>query len=352
MVSKQEIDKQLKELGFNRHGWGRTELGELPAIILPGEEIFECVNGIYEGGFAMLVATDVRLLLIDKKPLNYLTVEDLRYDVINEIDYSHRIIGAHIIVASGEKFLKFTSLNQQRLRKLISHVQHCMSEYKKKHHNEQENQSQHLEEINHQLQAYLAAQHEQQQKMHEQIQSIRTNQEGAASMPSPLNPIRPDPKLSDYLYAQSLLAQHNKSQSEVSNQSETKQIEASNPKPTTGSTNSSPTPSIKPEADSDNTKTTVTDLYAEGMQEIFGKQGQASQTYSDNTNDDSGTTASDDSTDTKQTGGKQQPSSEQASIEINPMTVAYSKLPMALRNRKFGRPSFHSHSKTKPELVV
>jgi hypothetical protein len=31
-------------------------------------------------------------------------------------------------------------------------------------------------------------------------------------------------------------------------------------------------------------------------------------------------------------------------LEINPLTIAYSKLPMALRNRRFGRPSFHSHS--------
>jgi hypothetical protein len=49
---------------------------------LPGEEIYELVNGIYEGGFAIVVATDVRLLLIDKKPMNYLNVEDLRFDMI------------------------------------------------------------------------------------------------------------------------------------------------------------------------------------------------------------------------------------------------------------------------------
>jgi len=32
-------------------------------------------------------------------------------------------------------------------------------------------------------------------------------------------------------------------------------------------------------------------------------------------------------------------------LEINPITIAYSKLPMMLRNRKFGRPSLHAHSR-------
>ncbi len=346
MVSKQEIDKQLKELGFNRYGWGRTEVGELANIILPGEEIFECVNGMYEGGFALLVATDVRLLLVDKKPLNYLTVEDLRYDVINEIDYSHRLIGAHIVISSGEKFLRFTSLNQQRLRKLINHVQHCMAEYKKKHHNEQENQSQHLEELNHQLQAYLAAQHKQQQELHKQMQSIRKNQEAAASLPPLPEPLRPDPKLADYLYAQGLLAEHNKKlQSKAP-----KQVEASNSQPSSDSPSSTPSTPVQPAAPAISTSTIapMVDLYAEGVQEVFGKHDQGSGT--DNSTDSDNT--SDDTPIDMPAAPKPSSSNEQASIEINPMEIAYSKLPVALRNRKFGRRPLPVSSETTPEPVV
>jgi Bacterial PH domain len=150
MVDVQSIEKQLTGLGFKLHGWGRTEVKELRNIILPGEKIFECANGFYEGGFALLLATDVRVLLVDKKPLNYLTVEDMRFDMINEIDYSHRLFGANIRISAGETQLKFTSINQQRLRKLIGHVQHSMAEAKK-------NQATHphLEQINQQLRSYL-----------------------------------------------------------------------------------------------------------------------------------------------------------------------------------------------------
>jgi hypothetical protein len=160
MVDTKSVHKQLKKLGFKTHGWGKAEVQELPHILLPDEEIFELVNGFYEGGFALLVATDVRVLLIDKKPLNYLTVEDLRFDMINEMDYSHRLLGAQISIATGNKTLKFSSLNQPRLRKLIGHVQHSMADSKKKETHHQEGQKQHLEQINQQLQAYLVAQHQ------------------------------------------------------------------------------------------------------------------------------------------------------------------------------------------------
>lgn len=204
MVTEESVHKQLKALGFKTFGWGRAEVSELHNIMLPDEKIFDCVNGIYEGGFALLLATDVRVLLVDKKPLNYLTVEDLRFDMINEIDYNHRLIGANIIISTGSKTLRFNSFNQPRLRKLINHVQHAMAEGKKKESTHQEGQQQHLEQINQRLQEYLMAQNEQQQKMHEELESMRS---GQATQPYAL-PIKPDNDLADYLYAQSLLAKH------------------------------------------------------------------------------------------------------------------------------------------------
>ncbi len=158
MVSSQSVYDQLKRLHVNTQSWGRSEIRELPQILLPDEEIYECVNGIYDAGFALLVATDVRVLLIDKKPLNYLTVEDVRFDMITEIDYSHRMVGAAISISAGSKNLVFRSYNKPRLRKLISHVQHCMAEAKRQHQMQQEGQNLHLENINQQLQLYLLAQ--------------------------------------------------------------------------------------------------------------------------------------------------------------------------------------------------
>lgn len=298
MVTRDSIEQQLHKIGFKTVGWGRTEVNELPNIILPDEEIFECVNGLYEGGFALLVATNVRVLLVDKKPMKYLTVEDLRFDMINEIDYSHRLFGARISISTGSKNLRFTSVNQPRLRKLINHVQHCMAEAKLKQSEHQEDQKLHLEQINQQLQTYLLAQHQQQQKLQAQL---------SAANGKALEPVKPDPQLADYLYAQNLLANYQAGNG--NGRAPAAQL------------------SVRPGAD---------DLYAEGVREVFGRQQPAAGA-----------------------GAQAAPSFQQMAssavqhaLEVNPLKIAYSKLPLAMRNRKFGRPSFHDHSATEQAEII
>ncbi len=298
MVSVQSVEQQLKRLKFSTHSWGRAEIRELPNILMPDEEMYECVNGTYEGGFALLVATDSRVLLIDKKPLNFLTVEDMRFEMINELDYSHRMIGAQISISAGSKTLQFKSYNQARLRKLINHVQHCMADSKKQMSAGQKDQKQHLEQINQQLQAYLIAQHQQQEALREQLAQARSGADPAAvQLPEPP---KPSPELADFLLAQSLL----------------KQFREQHQPPITDDTTPKP---IQSEAESPH----MGDLYSSGMQEIFGRKQESSPVVTQTM---------------PKLYGMHNP------LDINPLSIAYSKLPMALRNRKFGRPSFHAHS--------
>ncbi len=297
MVSAQSVKQQLKSIGFNHQGWGRAEIKELEHVLIPDEEIYECVNGLYEGGFALLVATNHRVLLIDKKPLNYLTVEDLRFDMINEIDYSHRLMGAQIDISTGSRDLRFRSYNQPRLRKLINHVQQCMAAAKTKQNEHQEDQKQHLEDINRQLQTYLIAQQQHQDKLQEQL--VKAQNQTSAAIQAP----RPDPRLSDYLFAQSLLAQH--------------QAQTGQALPTVPPVQTAPAAQIDtlPGGAASN----ADDLFDEGRREIFGKPVPISAPAAT-------------------------PAPARSPLEINSLRIAYAKLPMALRNRKFGRPSFHAHS--------
>jgi len=311
MVSPKSVEQQLKRLKFNTHAWGRTEVKELPHILIPDEQIQECVNGIYEGGFALLVATDMRLLLIDRKPLNYLTVEDLRFDMINELDYSHRLLGAHISISAGSKNLKFKSYNQPRLRKLITHVQHGMAEGKKKESESVQDQKQHLEQINQQLQAYLIAQHQQQQVLRDQLLGKSDKPMEVPELP------KPSPELSDFLFAQSLLKQYR--EQEASGKAEPDK-HLHTPEPVAAAPAVTSGPSVPETAASPDMR----ELYAEGMQEIYGRRQQEQAIV--------------------QAAPEPAPATTHNPLEINPLSIAYSKLPMALRNRKFGRPSFHAHS--------
>lgn len=316
MVSIQSVEERLDRLGFNRYRWGRAEIRELPNILIPGEEIYELVNGTYEGGFALIVATDVRLILIDKKPMKYLTVEDLRFDMISEIDYSHRLFGAEINISTGSKNLHFKSYNQKRLRKLIGHVQHCMAESKKRQSEHQEGQSQHLERINQHLQAYLMAQSQYQL----QLQRIQLAQQaGERDVPKAPDPVRPDPELSDYLFAQSLLAQHRAHMGmHAQGQSVATQQELL-PQLTSGSAAGTWVPSVT-DADS-------RELWSEGVREVFGSRSQQLDNQSTVQPAETATTGN--------------------ALEINPVSIAFSKLPMALRDRKFGRSTIHANNTVK-----
>lgn len=123
----QELEDQLKRIGCNYQIWGRSEIRELAHVLLPGETVEHLVNGTYEGGFAMLAATDQRVLLIDKKPM-YLTLEDVRFDMIAEIDYNHRLLNANVFICTPNKSLRFTAYNHARLRKLFHFVQTRVAE--------------------------------------------------------------------------------------------------------------------------------------------------------------------------------------------------------------------------------
>jgi len=289
MVSGEYVEQQLAKIGFKLHGWGRSEVGELKNILIPDEQIFECVNGFYDGGFSLLVATDLRVLMVDKKPFNYLTVADLRFDMINEIDYSHRMIGADIFIASGDKTLHFRSYNQHRLRKLVNHIQDCMADAKRKQTSSSTAQSRHLKRINQKLQEYLAAQQNQQVQLQQIQLAQQLGQPINAEMPKP---IKPDPELADYLYAQSLLTKH---QEETGRQDLPIQSE-----PLQAALQVQAPPLVHA------TDSQLREMYADGIKEIFGRHED----------------------------------------QLAALKIAYSKLPMLLRNRKFGLPL--TYGLTKP----
>jgi hypothetical protein len=70
-----------------------------------------------------LVATDLRLLLIDKRTF-FMTVEDIRYDMVSEINYSNKFYDATIHMFTLNKQHDFTTIKyKKQLRELTVYVQ-------------------------------------------------------------------------------------------------------------------------------------------------------------------------------------------------------------------------------------
>lgn len=131
MVHITTVENQLKQIGSNIDFWGRTELYELAKVLRPEEHIAQVINGVYDGGFAMLCVTNDRVLLIDKKPFD-LIVEDLRYDMITEVDYQSHIIMSALYVCTPMRTLVFRSWNRRRLHVSMQFVQQKLFELRAK----------------------------------------------------------------------------------------------------------------------------------------------------------------------------------------------------------------------------
>ena len=127
MVSLHQVEEQLKRVGCNFKVWGRSEVRELSNVLMPEEIIAQAVNGSYEGGFALLCVTNYRVLLVDRKPM-ILTIEDIRYDMIAEVDYYNRFAGATVRIFTPVKNLEFSSWGVIRLRKSVQYIQQRVME--------------------------------------------------------------------------------------------------------------------------------------------------------------------------------------------------------------------------------
>lgn len=134
MISLREVEDQLKQIGCNYRFWGRAEVRELATVLMPGETITHATNGHYEGGFALLAATDQRLVMIDRKPM-FLTIEAMSYDMIAEVNFNHRLINATLRVFTLNKALVFTSWNHHHLRAILIYTQQQISALRQQYSN-------------------------------------------------------------------------------------------------------------------------------------------------------------------------------------------------------------------------
>ncbi len=132
MVEPQIVKDQLRRIGVNYRFWNGPELRELPKILVEGEQINHVASGHYEGGFAILVSTNLRVLLIDKKPL-FLTLEDVRYERISDVELNHRLLDATLRLGALTKNLMFTGYNPGKMREMTSYIQERVMESRQGH---------------------------------------------------------------------------------------------------------------------------------------------------------------------------------------------------------------------------
>ena len=101
MPTQEEIAEQITKAGAGTF-LHRKEVKELPHILWEDEHLEKIVEGWYNNGTGILVASNKRLIFIDKGLIYGLRVEDFPYDKITSIQYkTGLLLGEITIFASG-----------------------------------------------------------------------------------------------------------------------------------------------------------------------------------------------------------------------------------------------------------
>ena len=103
-------DQSIKEAvryidGINKGSFGsKREIKELPKILWEDELPEQIVTGYYNDKSGLLVATDRRMIFLDKGFLGQLKVEDFWYDNISSMESTRGIVwGSITVYSSGNK---------------------------------------------------------------------------------------------------------------------------------------------------------------------------------------------------------------------------------------------------------
>ena len=105
-TKEQRIRRQLVDLGRTGQAtmFNRKEILALPSVLNDDEDVLDLVSGSYAGGSGILVATQTRLIFMDKGMLYGLRVEDFPYIKISSIQYqTGLLLGTITIFTSGNK---------------------------------------------------------------------------------------------------------------------------------------------------------------------------------------------------------------------------------------------------------
>jgi hypothetical protein len=127
MLTSEDIQNQLKSLSVGDELFGRKEIKELPNILWGNERLQKLVVGIYNSNMGMLVATDKRLIFIDKGLLYGLKVEDFGYDKISSIQYELGIFMGDITIYTSNNRATITHITKQQAKDFCDHVRNYIS---------------------------------------------------------------------------------------------------------------------------------------------------------------------------------------------------------------------------------
>lgn len=131
LSQKKRIRRQLRSLGATHYDLRTMESRYLPHIIHPDEYIQGVVFGWVHKDAVMLVATDRRVIYLDKKPL-FVNEDEITYHVVSGVKYSAAGIGATVTLHTRIKDYVLRTFNKKCALGFVAHIERKCLERKEK----------------------------------------------------------------------------------------------------------------------------------------------------------------------------------------------------------------------------
>lgn len=124
-----EIKEELEKLDINPTIFARKEIHALPDILSVDEKIVYLVEGRNKTTqhHIILVATDRRLMFVDKEFIYGLTVEDYSYTKISSIQYETAVMLASIDIQVSDDLVEIDGVGKYEAKLFCEKVRDFMS---------------------------------------------------------------------------------------------------------------------------------------------------------------------------------------------------------------------------------
>jgi hypothetical protein len=119
---EEDIRRQLVNLGVSKTALRTSECRYLPYIIHPREVIGGVVYGKHTDGFAILVATNKRVIFLDKKPL-FVNEDEVTYEVVSGVSMGKLGVASTVVLHTKVKDYPVKTLNRHCAQGFVNYIE-------------------------------------------------------------------------------------------------------------------------------------------------------------------------------------------------------------------------------------
>jgi len=135
-IRREQITDELRDAGLRGHPLRSMESHYLPHIIGKNEHIKGVVYGYQEMGFVMLIATDRKIIFLDRKPL-FMNEDEITYDVVSGVVHNHSVIGTTVTLHTRVKDYKIFCFNRESTAIFVDYIEsRCLANNGKRERND------------------------------------------------------------------------------------------------------------------------------------------------------------------------------------------------------------------------